>query len=222
MKTETEYRGKSGPLHFKRCNCGDFLKLAPLILSVFLLFSCSYSRACYDNLTGIFAADSGDYSRALSAFSRAASSGGAGIEKYTEYNAASVYRDLGEFSSAEKKFMSIDPGDEPEFAYRLYSELGALAYRSGEYEKAATFIKKAVLIDNSDIKLIRNLELALLMMEETRDRDKKDSEKESLSAVSEIDGTNNNARRLLDLMFSVEAPYWMEKSGEKKVSGKDW
>jgi len=187
-----------------------------LIIAFPFLVSCSYSRACYDNLSGIYAAEKGEYHKALSDFGRASVIKDV---KYVEYNIGTVYRDLGEFSSAEKKFNSIDPGEDRELLYRINFELGSIAFRDSLYEKAAQFFKNAVMIDNSDLKLIQNLELSLLMLNESREKVKSAAAPDK-SSISESKGAS--AGKLLDMMFSGEVPFWFEKSEENTENKKDW
>ena len=187
-----------------------------LVIAIPFLASCGYSRACYDNLAGIYAAEKGEYNEALSDFGRASVIKDV---KYIEYNIGTVYRDLGEFSSAEKKFSSIDPGEDSELLYRLNYELGAIAFRDSLYEKAAQFFKNAVMIDNSDLKLIQNLELSLLLLNESR-KEVKSAAAPDKSSMSESKGSS--AGKLLDMMFSGEVPFWFEKSEENTENKKDW
>ncbi len=217
-----------------RNNTADrFIKLSAVLSLLFLFFSCSYPKACYDNLSGIYSAQKGKYGKALADFGRASLSKKTGqkegIDRYLDFNIASVYREIGETESAENKLRSIVHGGDKSLEFRINYELGSISYAGGDYENAAGFFKNAVLIDNSDIKLIWNLELSLLMLKE--ERRKKAAGKSALSdSNSDTDGDGKNKGRikkestdkLLDFMFSGEVPLWQDAAGEESVKKKDW
>jgi len=215
-------------------NCADrFIKLSAVLLMLFLFFSCSYPKACYDNLSGIYSAQNGKYGKALAYFGRASlsvkSGQKEGVDRYLDFNIASVYREIGETDSAENKLKSIVHGGDKSLEFRINYELGSISYARGDYENAAGFFKNAVLIDNSDIKLIRNLELSLLMLKE--ESGKKAGSKTAFSESNpDADGDGKNkghikkesTDKLLDFMFSGEVPFWQDAAGEESAKKKDW
>ena len=99
-----------------------------------------------------------------------------------------------------------------------------MAYSNSEYEKAADFFKKAVIIDNSDIKLLRNLELALLGIEEQKEDNQQQNSSGRSLQPAESDEKAETAR-ILDFMFAGEVPFWLnipEAQEESEKTEKDW
>ncbi len=179
-------------------------------------------NACYENLSAIYLSGRGEFDKAIIGFGKASDN----IEKeqykkYVEYNIASLYREIGEPDAAEAKFLSIDTANDNELKYRISYELGIIAFQKGYYEKAAGLFKDAILINNNDIKLIQNMELSLLLI--NNDNKKKEEGKEYLSPASKSrDNAAENTDKLLNIMFSGEDLFWIENTIEKPEHGKDW
>ena len=188
------------------------------VLSFFSSCSSNYLKACYENLSAIYLSEKGEADKAIMVFGKASDN----IEnnkykKYVEYNIASQYREMGESGAAELKLFSIDAGNDNDLKYRINCELGIIAFQNGDYEKAAGMFKNAILINNNDIKLIQNLELALLLLNE----DNKKRE-ENVNYILPTDKETEGAEKLLNIMFSGENLFWVEDTKEKKEPGKDW
>ncbi|MCL2706171.1 MAG: hypothetical protein FWE72_08195 [Spirochaetaceae bacterium] len=192
-----------------------------LIFSISFFSSCSsnYLKACYENLSAIYLSEKGKTDKALMVFGKAS----ADIEnnkykKYVEYNIASLYREIGEADAAEFKFLSINADNDSELKYRINCELGIIAFQKGDYEKAAGLFRNAILINNNDIKLIQNLELALLLMDEDNKR-----KEDSVNYILPTDNKETEGvQKLLNIMFSRENLFWIEDTTEKREQGKDW
>ena len=189
------------------------------LLSVFSSCSGNYIKACYENLSAIYLSEKGEADKAIAVFGKASEY----IEKnkykkYIEYNIASLYREIGEPDAAELKFLSIDADNDNLLKYSIYFELGVIAFQNGNYEKAADLFKNAVLIDNNDIKLIRNLELALLLMDE----EKKKQEVAGAYIPPASDNKAEDTKKLLNIMFSGEDLFWREDTQRKPEHEKDW
>jgi len=188
-------------------------------LSFFSSCSSNYLKACYGNLSAIYLSEKGETDKALTVFAKALDNiDNKKHKKYVEYNIASLYREIGESNAAELKFLSIDANNDNEFMYRINCELGIIAFQKGDYEKAAGLFRNAVLINNNDIKLIQNLELALLLMNEDNKR-----KEESVNIILPVDNKEaEGAEKLLNIMFSGESLFWIEDATEKREQGKDW
>ncbi|MCL2792710.1 MAG: hypothetical protein FWD87_06435 [Spirochaetaceae bacterium] len=194
------------------------------IVLVFLLCffsSCSanYLRACYENLSAIYLSERGEMDRALTVFARASNNTvNSKYRSYVEYNIAFLYREIGELGAAEIRLLSIEAGNDKALIYRIYCELGAIAFKKGNFEQAASFFRNAVLINNNDIKLIQNLELALLMIDEDNE-----NREESVNYILPTGNIEvDDARKLLNIMFAGEGLFWMEDTAERGEQGKDW
>ena len=191
-----------------------------LIFAVSVFTSCSsnYLKACFENLSAIYLAEKGEADKAITVFGKAVDNiDNNKYKKYVEYNISSLYREMGEHGAAELKLFSIDAGNDNDLKYRICCELGNIAFQKGDYEKAAGFFKNGILINNNDIKLIQNLEFALLLMNE--DNKKKE---ENVNYIMPIDKESEGVEKLLNIMFSGESLFWIEDTPEKREQGKDW
>ena len=188
------------------------------LISFFSSCSGNYLKACYENLSGINLSDKGETDKAITAFGKAFENiKNSEYKKYVEYNIAFLYREIHEADAAELKYLSIDADNDNELKYRINCELGIIAFQKGDYEKAAGLFKNAVLINNSDVKLIQNLELALLLMEE--DKKKKGGSADYILPTD--NRVQEDAEKLLNIMFSGEDLFWIEDAG-KTERLKDW
>jgi len=190
-----------------------------LFISVFSSCSSNYLKACYENLSAIYLSEKGETDKAITVFGKALNNiDNSRYKKYVEYNIASLYREIGEPDAAELNFLSIDTDNDNEFKYRINCELGIIAFQAGDYAKAAGFFKNGVIINNSDIKLIQNLELALLLMYEDNKR-----KEENINIILPTDNRETEgAEKLLNIMFSGESLFWVENTTKKAEQGKDW
>ncbi|MCL2294915.1 MAG: hypothetical protein FWC36_08640 [Spirochaetes bacterium] len=194
--------------------------LIPFIALLIIFSSCSgnYIKACYHNLSAIYLFERGEVDRAIAVFGKALDNLGNKHRKYIEYNIANLYRKIGELDAAEFRLLSIVT-DNDALRYRIYCELGIIAFQRGYYERAAGFFKNAVLINNNDVRLIQNLELALLFMHENK---KKESVKHLL--LVDNDEAAEDAERLLNIMFSGENLFWIQDTTVTTSSDRtrDW
>ena len=175
--------------------------------------------ACYENISAIYLSERGEMDRALTAFARASDNiANDKYKKYVEYNIAFLYSEIGELGAANRKLLSVDASNDDDLGYMINCELGRIAFKKGDFGQAALFFKNAALIDSNDIRLIQNLELALLLMKED-DKIKEESVNYILPGNRETEG----ARKLLDIMFAGESLFWVEETlSGKAEQGKDW
>jgi tetratricopeptide (TPR) repeat protein len=192
----------------------------PFILLLIFFSSCSinYLKACYENISAIYLSERGEVDRAIAVFGRALDNLTNKHKKYIEFNIAFLYREIGELDAAESKLLYIIT-DNVELRYRIYCELGIIAFQKGYYEKAAGFFRNAVLINNNDVRLIQNLELALLFMNDNRNQE---SVKHFL--LTDDTGLAEDAEKLLNIMFSGENLLWIQDATETTSSdrARDW
>jgi len=189
------------------------------LLSFFSSCSSNYLMACYENISAIYLSERGEMDRALTAFARASDNiANDKYKKYVEYNIAFLYSEIGELGAANRKLLSVDASNDDDLGYMINCELGRIAFKKGDFGQAALFFKNAALIDSNDIRLIQNLELALLLMKED-DKIKEESVNYILPGNRETEG----ARKLLDIMFAGESLFWVEETlSGKAEQGKDW
>jgi tetratricopeptide (TPR) repeat protein len=183
-----------------------------------LFYSCSYAKLCYENLSAVYAAEKGGFDKSIVKFNDILKNNSAfDIKKYIEYNISVVYMDMGELIAAEKNLLSIKAQNNAEFLYRINYQLGVIAFLNGEYRKAAKFFKDAIIIDNSDVKLIKNLELSFFMI------NNKNNDKQIVGEFQEKDSNNAfNKNNIFELMYSKGEMFWLEKNITEKSVEKDW
>jgi tetratricopeptide (TPR) repeat protein len=220
-----------------------------LIPSAVLFLSCSYSGACYNNLKGIYASENGDYGKSVIYFKKAMQHSNSA--DYITYNISSVYRDMGEKEAATDTLLEITGNAVDEILYRKNYLKAVISYNEGRFSDAVDFFKKSVIIDNSDINLIKGLELAYMQIENrttggesvqsisditaSGNTDGEDSqigsdliqdngEKEQSSEESSNinEGENFYQGRILDYMFAEEVPLWLEYGENSSENIPDW
>lgn len=92
---------------------------------------------------------------------KAHNSGNTEIEQYAFFALGSTYIMQNENESAELRFNQIQGEKSKELQYALFYNQGIIAHRNGEYQVAAEYFKKALLIDGSNINAKINLEISL-------------------------------------------------------------
>ncbi len=202
------------------------------VFSSLLLLSCSYPEACYNNLKGIFLFENGNYGLSLVSY-RKAVSGSRGKSDYVYYNISRLYRDMGERRSASGILDTLKENSDERLDYRVNYLKGIIAYNEGRYEDAVLFFKKSVKIDNSDIHLIRGLEMAFRQLD-LRKRGKKisaekgfissDSEKDKKETISnDADSkVSHSASDIINHMYTEEVKLWLGNGDTDQEYIYDW
>ncbi len=171
----------------KKITKKPFFKKILLTLRFSLLFficsfisSCSYSNACYSNLKGVFSFEKGNYSSALLSYKKAANLS-PGSKEYIYYNIGRLYSSLGENASSAGVLDSVTELNDKKLEYRINYLKAVIAHNEGRYKDAIFLYKKSVKIDNSDINLLKGLELAFRQLENRKSIEKKTGERISQS-----------------------------------------
>lgn len=172
-----------------------------IAIFLFSLMSCGYSGACCKNLMGNISADSGKYDKAALYYGKAEKYKKTKV--YTEYNKALLYLLMGEEKAAETKFSSILKENVPDVNYRAMYALGIISYRNNDFKKAAECFRDALKIDNSDIKLKKNLELSLEKLSE-----KTKAENTRALIFKKKINEKDNKKEILNFLFGKEVPSW--------------
>lgn len=220
-----------------------------LIPASVLFISCSYSGACYNNLNGIYASENGDYGKSIIYFKKALKHSSS--TDYINYNVSSVYRNMGEKEAALENLSKISDDANEKVRYRTNYLKGVILYNEGRYSDAVDFFKKSVKIDNSDINLIKGLELAYMHIEnrKTAGGGVKDTKERTASGnttgedyqpgsklfqVKEETGLSSEESpdikegekfpqgRILEYMFAEEVPLWLEYGENSSENLSDW
>ena len=202
------------------------------------LMSCTYSNACYNNLKGVFSFEKGNFRHALINYRKAASETENNSE-YIYYNISRVYRDMGENSASSGILDSLTGLNDKKFEYRINYLKAVIAYNEGRYDDAVLFYKNSIKIDNSDIELLKGVELAFKQLE-NRKSGKKNKRGNSGSSSARTDfaekKSGNSGKNdaeppaegekasadVLDMIFTEEVKLCPEKGNTEQVNTPDW
>ena len=213
-------------------------RLVLIILSSLNFISCSYVNACYDNIKGVFLFESGKYSQSIVSYNGALENSG-NRSDYIYYNLSRVYRDMGENQPAGEILSGLSLKNVKNLEYNVNYLKGVIACNEGRYDDAVLFFKKSIKIDNSDINLIKGLELAFLKLENRKGRQKNDSdtgENSSSSSGSDLpdsaagyeenresrSGRIKSASDIIDYMFTEEVSLWLGNGNTDQENISDW
>ena len=163
---------------------------------------------------GVYSLETGEFGESVLYFKKALSYGDK--RGYVNYNISRVYSDIGETQAAVRILADKMNSTDEKITYRNNYLRGVIAYNSGQYHEAALFFKKSVQIDNSDIKLLKNLELSIFQMENKKKDEGGKTDKKS-SYLPEQSGVE-----ILDYIFSEEVPVWIESPEDASESTPDW
>lgn len=146
-------------------------KIAGIMLCALLLSSCSAEKKNAMNiLKGVIHWVQEDYQESSAAFLEAKE---AAVQQqdekarvYAQYGLAVSYLMLNEKEAALNQLENLVAGDVPDLVRfgSLYNS-GIISYQKGEFQNAADFFKKVLLIDNSQLDAKINLELAMSQAE---------------------------------------------------------
>lgn len=117
-------------------------------------------------LTGSWAWQQSRYNNAVASFLQTAFEADKNddfdLAQYAVYDLAVTYLMQNETKAALDRFSQIDENASDNVLYAAYYNMGIIAHRNGEYEKAAEFFRSALKKDSSKTEAKINLELSLL------------------------------------------------------------
>jgi len=141
-------------------------KFSCFIIFSILVCGCSGIPGKLLIMEGNFKNARGDYTGAISSYTRALEYDGAA--PYSEFGLGSVYFALGEekaalerFSEAEKMLQTFDPAIGRELHYRIHFNTGVVLFIGGDFTGAVDSFREALRIDGGRKEAKRNLELSL-------------------------------------------------------------
>ena len=137
------------------------------------------------------------YRQATADFLRAVegSSNNSFLREYALYGLASTYLMQNESEASLSRFEQIAPNAPDAVLFSTYYNMGIISHRKGNYAEAASYFKKALLINSSDTNAKINLELSIQQREESKSR----AGEQQLLPINEAE----NARSAEDAVFSV-------------------
>ena len=83
------------------------------------------------------------------------------INQYGVYGLASTYLAQGESDAAFERINTLDTNVSDNIKASAFYNAGIISFRKGQYQEAADFFKKSLLVDGSNINAKINLELSL-------------------------------------------------------------
>ncbi|MGN0728080.1 VWA domain-containing protein [Treponema sp.] len=162
----------------------------------------SWSKQDYQNSVGTF------LELSLDAHER----GDELVEQYAVFGLGSTYLMQGETDAALKRFSDVYENSPEKIKFAILYNSGIIAHRNGDYERAADFFRKAILIDSKNIDAKINLEFSL----------KEDSEHlkdaaQEIIPLSENREDQNIQNALYSIIREDERKQWknMQKDSER-------
>lgn len=171
-------------------------------------------------LNGTFDWTKRDYQGAVGNFfdaSFSAENHGDGLAQlYAVYGLGTTYLMQGETDSAEMRFQQIFDEAPDKIKFDILYNLGIISHRKGNYQEAAEFFKRSLLIDetNADAKI--NLELSL------RENSVQPQSVQENVPISESDGDTNLQNELYSIIREDEKKQWKSHQQNSQKSAADY
>lgn len=142
------------------------LKITSLLLLPLLFSSCTDSYSSAGNIfQGVFYWGQQNYQKASAHFLQAQENSEIKedtlAQNYAQYGLAVTYLMQNETEAASKKFEVLSNNTPELIQFGALYNNGIISYRKGDYEKAADFFKKALLVDSNNLDAKINLELSI-------------------------------------------------------------
>jgi len=199
-------------------------RLASVFSAAFLLAACG-GAAEGPRAAGVTAVLSGVLSWArrdwpssvshfLDSLEQAESSGNEVVGYYALYGLGSTYLSGDERRAAESRFDAIGPDAPPEIVASTWYQRGVIAYRDGDYERAALSFRHAIEIGGVSTDARVNLELSLRSRDESRSR-----ASSGPSAAQTEPSDDPAADSVFNLIRKKEQDRWKNQETEQTGSG---
>ncbi len=176
----------------------EIIAVSLVLLPLFTSCSASFDESKHI-LQGTWNYHQKKYRQATADFLRAVegaeSSKNSLLKEYALYGLASTYLMQNESDAALSRFEEIAPDAPETVLFSTYYNMGIISHRKGEYNEAASYFKKALLINSSDNNAKINLELSIQQREESKTR----AGEQQLLPINEAEST----RSAEDAVFSV-------------------
>lgn len=193
------------------------------VFSTFFFSGCSAQRkGATEILKGTFYWYKMDYRESVASFMRAVefaeSENNSIINQYGVYGLASTYLAQGESDAAFERINTLDTNVSDNIKASAFYNAGIISFRKGQYQEAADFFKKSLLVDGSNINAKINLELSL------RQKDIQASKgAQEVIPVSEEKSDSSLENTLFSLVREGEESRWKnQQSQENFTTGVDY
>lgn len=135
------------------------------------------------------------------------------ILQYGLFGLASSYIMQDEETAALEKLEAITPDAPDNLRFSTYYNMGIIAHKHGEYEKAAEAFRQALLIDNTNIDAKINLELSLMENTSTSS-----ARNQNLTPVSETEYHSSIEDTLFSIIRESEQDKWKNTETQNQPS----
>ena len=193
-----------------------------LVFSAFTFFSCSGKFS--DGkliLSGSLEWNGHDYQHAVADFLTAAQNAenreDEKTKQYALYALASTYLMQGELIASEERFSQIEGDCSDELKFAIFYNRGIIAHRSGDYEKAVSCFREALLVDPANVDAKINLELS-----QGEVSVKSNSEEQQLESVSVSDDEEALQNALYSILRESELSQWKNRMQESDKDALDY
>ncbi len=189
-----------------------------IIIAVLLLSGCSDAGIYFKVTRGNFSFGQGEYEKANIDYLHVLEK-----EKHADivnYNLGKVYYALGEPAAAQEEWTKAENSDNEALLFDIYFNLGVLQYDLGEYGKAYSNFKQALMINPHEIDAKKNLELCLQKMQ---GKGITGSEVIKNDTGDLLESEDDEIRRILEFVRRKEEG-WLNTPGEQSSSSnvQDW
>jgi len=188
---------------------------ALFLLSIFLFTSCEEAAAAYRVAQGNYSYARGAYQKANLNYFMAEEKNAE--PEIIEYNLGTVFYALGEADSARELWQGVDPGENPELAFRLIYNRGILQYREGAYHDAYASFKKALQLNPSSVEAKVNLEHSFAKMNA-----RESGTPEAVPGVPSVSAGSEEIQRVLEFIRRNEPVTPPRRQGGELSGGNDW
>jgi len=180
--------------------------LMSLCIFVSMFSGCSLDTASI--LKGTFAYHKKQYRHSVSEFMNAAENAketnNETLMDYSLYDLGTAYLMLGEDAAALDRFTSVSSGAPDNVKYAAYYNAGVLSHRSGNYEDAKNYFRKALEIDSSKLEAKINFELSV----QTASQSAKQNESNSVQGSHEESDIEDIEKAVFERIKENDQKQW--------------
>ncbi len=185
------------------------ISLAVLLVCPVLLFSgcTSVSGGLFGILNGFLAWSRQDWDLSIAAFIGTAGKAAAGndedVREYAVFGLASTYLAQEEYDSALRRLSELEDSENAGIRAGVWYQAGVIAYRKGEFDRAASFFRKSLENDPTAFDAKINLELSRRSLEE-----RQASRTGGASGISEEKTPGKDSDTIFNLVRKKEQDRW--------------
>lgn len=151
----------------------------------------------------------------LSAYETARKQRNAALAEYALFGIAASQLAQGSNAAAAEKFLALAETAPDKVKFAAFYNSGVIASNAGDYDKAADFFKKALLVNSASIDAKLNLEIAQSLYEEGARKARQDV----IPASDKKENLSDAARQIFSYLYTIDEGQWKtNQNGEPEDS----